>query len=213
LELIAIVSSDSGETTKNRQHLKSGSGVRRDKAALSSGCKSHPATAPAGASKGRSGSKFGLTGSWPERPLFPGADSPASGPRGQVLAIGLWSDVAMSLEREHLPSPELGTGVLKQNICAPRESTSTKTKRELPMIDRTSKILLALIALGLWANILLVLLGPNAAIAQSVQNAQRTQSTELQTMALDVHNIESDVSSISTGVCSNRTLCSAARTP
>jgi hypothetical protein len=30
---------------------KSATGVRRDKAALSSGCKSHPATAPAGSNR------------------------------------------------------------------------------------------------------------------------------------------------------------------
>src|SRR5262249_13320251 len=30
------------------EHIESASAVRRDKAALSSGCKSHPATAPAG---------------------------------------------------------------------------------------------------------------------------------------------------------------------
>ena len=39
------------------QHLKecSASGVRCDKAALSSGCKSHPANAPAGSSRSRQG--------------------------------------------------------------------------------------------------------------------------------------------------------------
>jgi hypothetical protein len=35
--------------------VKSGNGVRRDKAALSSGCKPHPATAPAGSSRSSHG--------------------------------------------------------------------------------------------------------------------------------------------------------------
>ena len=34
---------------------RSASGVRRDKAALSSGCKAHPATAPAGSNRSRHG--------------------------------------------------------------------------------------------------------------------------------------------------------------
>jgi len=34
---------------------RSGLGVRRDKAALSSGCKSHPATAPAGSNRSSHG--------------------------------------------------------------------------------------------------------------------------------------------------------------
>src|SRR5215813_8728478 len=33
------------------EHIESASAVRRDKAALSSGCKSHPATAPAGSNR------------------------------------------------------------------------------------------------------------------------------------------------------------------
>jgi hypothetical protein len=84
------------------------------------------------------------------------------------------------------------------------------------MLDRTSKFFLALIALGLWANILLVLLGPNVAVAQNPLNPPIPaipQTTELRTMALDLQNIARDLSSISVGVCSNRTLCPGARTP
>ena len=38
-----------------QQSMMSASGVRRDKAALSSGCKSHPATAPAGSNRSSHG--------------------------------------------------------------------------------------------------------------------------------------------------------------
>jgi hypothetical protein len=85
------------------------------------------------------------------------------------------------------------------------------------MLDRTSKFFLALIALGLWANILLVVLGPNAAVAQSPLNPPipqvPPQTAELRTLALDVQNMARDISSISLGVCSNRTLCPGIRTP
>jgi len=37
------------------ERLKSALGVRREKAALSSGCKSHPATAPAGSNRSSHG--------------------------------------------------------------------------------------------------------------------------------------------------------------
>jgi hypothetical protein len=39
----------------DEERLTSGLGVRRDKAALSSGCKPHPATAPAGSSRSSQG--------------------------------------------------------------------------------------------------------------------------------------------------------------
>ena len=52
-------------------------GVRRDKAALSSGCKSHPATAPAGSNRSSYGGNeiaeaFGMrVTNWPDRRLHP----------------------------------------------------------------------------------------------------------------------------------------------
>ena len=43
------------QTEDAAEHPTSASGVRRDKAALSSGCKSHPATAPAGSNRSSHG--------------------------------------------------------------------------------------------------------------------------------------------------------------
>ena len=59
------------------------------------------------------------------------------------------------------------------------------------IIDRTTKLLLLLIALGLWAN----------AFAPSVQ-AQRLSDLEG-----TVNNIQQHIFSIATGVCLNQKIC------
>lgn len=62
------------------------------------------------------------------------------------------------------------------------------------MIDRTSKVLLAIIALGLWANAGISFLRPAAAIAQI---------DELSRIRSDV----SDLTRIGRGSCSNSKIC------
>jgi hypothetical protein len=59
LENVSVSNAD-GARCERRRHLrrpkaKSAKGVRRAKAALSSGCKSHPATAPAGSNRSSHG--------------------------------------------------------------------------------------------------------------------------------------------------------------
>jgi type III secretory pathway component EscS len=65
------------------------------------------------------------------------------------------------------------------------------------MIDRTSKILLSLIALGLWANLALYLVHPLPAIAQA---QTQTQDRTLQIIARDL-------AAIAGGNCSNQKIC------
>jgi hypothetical protein len=67
------------------------------------------------------------------------------------------------------------------------------------MIDRTSKILLSLIALGLWANLALYLVHPLPAIAQA-QTQTQTQDRTLQIIARDL-------AAIAGGNCSNQKIC------
>jgi len=62
------------------------------------------------------------------------------------------------------------------------------------MIDRTGKILLALIALGLWANLGASVLRPAAAVAQI---------DELSRIRSDV----SDLTRIGRGTCANSKIC------
>jgi hypothetical protein len=58
-------------------------------------------------------------------------------------------------------------------------------------MDRTGKIILAVIALGLWVNIAVVVSRPQPATAQSY----------------DLGNIEHDLHAIYTGNCSNEKIC------
>ena len=64
------------------------------------------------------------------------------------------------------------------------------------MTDRTSKVLLAMIAMGLWANALVSILGSNEAVAQSISG-----------MVTDISDIKSGVSALSGGTCQNSNLC------
>jgi hypothetical protein len=80
------------------------------------------------------------------------------------------------------------------------------------MNDRTTKTLLLLIALALWANAIVPLLGPKIAAAQD-----RTLSSiedRLETIEHDLHNniptIEHDIhnlADIEDGTCRNKTIC------
>lgn len=63
------------------------------------------------------------------------------------------------------------------------------------MIDRTTKILLGIIALGLWANAIVPLYQPVTAIAQG---------TGLERV---VQTIASDLDSIERGRCRNSKIC------
>jgi hypothetical protein len=58
-------------------------------------------------------------------------------------------------------------------------------------MDRTTKILLATIAIGLWANLGFSVFRPVAAVAQSYE----------------LSGIASNLSSIAGGVCVNRKIC------
>ena len=59
--------------------------------------------------------------------------------------------------------------------------------------DRTTKILLAFIALGLWLNALAPLWHPRPVAAQDPDH--------------DIHQISESLQSISDGLCLNKTLC------
>ena len=63
------------------------------------------------------------------------------------------------------------------------------------MIDRTTKIFLGMIAVGLWANIMVALFHPLTAVAQG-------------TIATDVDALRGFVESIASGQCINRKICS-----
>lgn len=63
------------------------------------------------------------------------------------------------------------------------------------MIDRTTKVLLALIAFGIWLNIALPIYRPSVAVAQ-----------DFQTPAF-ISSIASYVQQIATGTCLNHRLC------
>jgi hypothetical protein len=64
------------------------------------------------------------------------------------------------------------------------------------MTDRTTKTLLAVIALGLWANLAVSLFRPTVAVAAKGSNIES-----------DVSSIESAVSSIANGTCTNSKMC------
>ena len=68
------------------------------------------------------------------------------------------------------------------------------------MTDRTTKILLAVIALGLWANVAASLFRPMAAVAQSYELSEIQHNVFL--IQSDVSSIESNVSSIESDVSS-----------
>jgi hypothetical protein len=62
-------------------------------------------------------------------------------------------------------------------------------------MDRTTKILMMVIAAGLWANIGVSLLRPSGVSAQSAD------------LAADLSSIESNVEHIAFGICVNRRIC------
>ena len=64
------------------------------------------------------------------------------------------------------------------------------------MTDRTSKVLLAFIAMGLWANALVSILGSNEAVAQTISG-----------MVGDISDIKSGVAALAGGTCINSKLC------
>ena len=64
------------------------------------------------------------------------------------------------------------------------------------MADRTSKVLLAIIGLGLWANALVSMLGSNEAVAQTISG-----------MVGDISDIKSGVAALAGGTCMNSKLC------
>lgn len=68
------------------------------------------------------------------------------------------------------------------------------------MTDRTTKALLAIIALGLWANLLLPLAKPREAIAGGID-------VDSMVRAASLTRIESDLSSIASGNCRNDKIC------
>jgi hypothetical protein len=65
-------------------------------------------------------------------------------------------------------------------------------------MDRTAKIILAAIAVGLWVNAGVSVFRPVAAIAQDY---------ELSSIRSNVSSIESDVGRIASGRCKNSKIC------
>jgi hypothetical protein len=68
------------------------------------------------------------------------------------------------------------------------------------MTDRTTKLLLAIIALGLWANLAVPLLKSQPAQAQDV-------SRSIQKMEHSLDNIGQDMRALASGSCLNTRLC------
>jgi hypothetical protein len=64
------------------------------------------------------------------------------------------------------------------------------------MKDKTTKVLLAVIAFGLWINVALSLLRPASVSAQDATTIERL-----------LKGIESDLSRIQRGTCSNNKIC------
>jgi hypothetical protein len=64
------------------------------------------------------------------------------------------------------------------------------------MTDKTTKLLLLVIALGLWANALIPLIHPKPVAAQSLGDIDSR-----------VSNIEDDVHKIARGTCVNTKIC------
>lgn len=69
------------------------------------------------------------------------------------------------------------------------------------MTDRTTKILLAIIALGLWANAMSLFIRPNRVIAQD--NVFSSIDSHLSRIDHDVHNL----ADIEDGTCRNSKIC------
>jgi len=68
------------------------------------------------------------------------------------------------------------------------------------MIDRTTKVFLGMIALGLWANIMTSFFHPLTAAAQGRE--------QLNSIATDLDAVKGFVESITSGECINRKICS-----
>jgi len=77
------------------------------------------------------------------------------------------------------------------------------------MIDRSTKALLAAIALGLWANVASDWLKPAVVEAQAnrAEQAKRLQAPADVTDHALLREIEKGVTLIATGLCPNRTIC------
>ena len=63
------------------------------------------------------------------------------------------------------------------------------------MLDRTTKLLLGAVAIGLWANLFAVLLKPTEAIAQAGAIAGQLGS------------MSANLAAIANGTCANRKIC------
>ncbi len=71
------------------------------------------------------------------------------------------------------------------------------------MIDRTSKVIFAAIALGLWLNVFAPFLHPARASAEDLFDVVSV----LKTIEQEVSSIKSNLQSIELGTCSNKKLC------
>ncbi|MEK9808993.1 MAG: hypothetical protein VW362_00995 [Candidatus Nanopelagicales bacterium] len=74
------------------------------------------------------------------------------------------------------------------------------------MTERTTKALLAAIALGLWANLALSVFETRLQ-AQSGDRLQLLMSAALTDISLATRNIDFNVERIAGGTCINRTIC------
>lgn len=78
------------------------------------------------------------------------------------------------------------------------------------MIDRTTKILLVAITLGLWANVLAPVVRPTPANADNSEFYLVTIESHLRDLSgikNDLSVIRSDIDGLSSGICLNSKLC------
>lgn len=78
------------------------------------------------------------------------------------------------------------------------------------MIDRTSKVIFAAIALGLWMNVFAPFLHPARASAEElfdVVSALGTIDSDLRKIGGDVSDLESYLHRIEGGICLNKKIC------
>jgi hypothetical protein len=94
--------------------------------------------------------------------------------------------------------------ILWSRLRTGRLSAEASREGRTTMVDRTTKILLGLIAFGLLANVTVSLSRP--AIAQNLTLAQENNLL-LRNIATDLVDVKVYVGSIANAVCANRKLC------
>lgn len=78
------------------------------------------------------------------------------------------------------------------------------------MIDRTTKILLGAIAVGLWANLAATQIRPAAAntpLLQSMDSTLHSISKNLELIDRLLENTDGNIAALTHGVCTNQKIC------